>query len=113
MDSLFRLLCDAGDEVLVARPSYPLFDFLADLEDVRLRSIHSSTTFGWWIILLSWSGASATNEGILVVHPNTQRDIGRRIGGAPNVARVVRTAWTRPIVDEFFWITHLFKVLRR
>ncbi|MCL2661227.1 MAG: aminotransferase class I/II-fold pyridoxal phosphate-dependent enzyme, partial [Acidobacteriaceae bacterium] len=34
---LFRLLCDAGDEVLVAQPSYPLFDFLADLEDVRLR----------------------------------------------------------------------------
>ncbi|HEX7157985.1 MAG TPA: aminotransferase class I/II-fold pyridoxal phosphate-dependent enzyme, partial [Edaphobacter sp.] len=33
---LFRLLCDAGDEVLVAQPSYPLFDFLADLEDVRL-----------------------------------------------------------------------------
>jgi len=28
---LFRLLCDAGDEVLVAQPSYPLFDFLADL----------------------------------------------------------------------------------
>jgi aspartate/methionine/tyrosine aminotransferase len=28
---LFRLLCDAGDEVLVAQPSYPLFDFLANL----------------------------------------------------------------------------------
>ncbi len=26
---LFRLLCNAGDEVLVAQPSYPLFDFLA------------------------------------------------------------------------------------
>ncbi len=36
---LFRLLCDAGDEVLVAQPSYPLFDFLADLEDVRLRRL--------------------------------------------------------------------------
>ena len=32
---LFRLLCDAGDEVLVAQPSYPLFDFLAGLDDVR------------------------------------------------------------------------------
>jgi alanine-synthesizing transaminase len=36
---LFRLLCDAGDEVLVAQPSYPLFDFLADLDDVRLRAV--------------------------------------------------------------------------
>ena len=34
---LFRLLCDPGDEILVAQPSYPLFDFLADLDDVTLR----------------------------------------------------------------------------
>ncbi len=36
---LFRLLCDAGDEVLVAQPSYPLFDFLADLEDVTAEAL--------------------------------------------------------------------------
>ncbi|HXY79120.1 MAG TPA: aminotransferase class I/II-fold pyridoxal phosphate-dependent enzyme, partial [Candidatus Bathyarchaeia archaeon] len=30
---LFRLLCDPGDEVLVAHPSYPLFDFLASIQD--------------------------------------------------------------------------------
>lgn len=29
---LFRLLCDPGDEVLVPRPGYPLFDFLAALD---------------------------------------------------------------------------------
>ena len=29
---LFKLLCDPGDEVLVPRPSYPLFDYLAALE---------------------------------------------------------------------------------
>src|SRR5690348_7906814 len=33
---LFRLLCDPGDGVLVPRPSYPLFDFLADIQDVKL-----------------------------------------------------------------------------
>jgi aspartate/methionine/tyrosine aminotransferase len=33
---LFKLLCDAGDEVLVPRPGYPLFDFLATLESVRV-----------------------------------------------------------------------------
>lgn len=32
---LFRLLCDAGDEVLVPRPGYPLFDFLAALDLVK------------------------------------------------------------------------------
>jgi aspartate/methionine/tyrosine aminotransferase len=32
---LFKLLCDPGDEVLVPRPGYPLFDYLATLEGVR------------------------------------------------------------------------------
>src|SRR5256885_1014136 len=35
---LFRLLCDPGDEVLTASPSYPLFDFLAGIQDVKLTS---------------------------------------------------------------------------
>ena len=34
---LFALLCDPGDEVLVATPGYPLLDLLAQLHDVRLR----------------------------------------------------------------------------
>lgn len=33
---LFKLLADPGDEILVPRPSYPLFDFLAGLELVTL-----------------------------------------------------------------------------
>src|SRR6266567_4430853 len=33
---LFKLLADPGDEVLVPRPSYPLFEFLAELESVRV-----------------------------------------------------------------------------
>ena len=52
---LFRLLCDAGDEVLVAQPSYPLFDFLADLEDVRLRAIRCFMTMGGGSTLRNWS----------------------------------------------------------
>jgi aspartate/methionine/tyrosine aminotransferase len=33
---LFKLLCDPGDDVLVPRPSYPLFEHLARLEGVRV-----------------------------------------------------------------------------
>src|ERR1700726_2917653 len=46
---LFRLLCDPGDEVLIAQPSYPLFDFLADLDDVRLEPYPLFYDFGGWI----------------------------------------------------------------
>ena len=36
---LFKLLCDPGDEVLVPRPSYPLFEYLARLENVRVAAV--------------------------------------------------------------------------
>jgi aspartate/methionine/tyrosine aminotransferase len=68
---LFRLLCDAGDEVLVARPSYPLFDFLADLDDVRLVAYPLFYDYGWWIDMAELERAiTPRTRAILVVHPN-------------------------------------------
>src|SRR6185437_10589761 len=46
---LFRLLCDPGGEVLVLQPGYPLFDFLAMLEDVRLKAAPLVYDHGWQI----------------------------------------------------------------
>ena len=60
---LFRLLCDAGDEVLVAQPSYPLFDFLADLEDVRLKSYPLFYDHGWWIDFAELEKGIGPDEG--------------------------------------------------
>ena len=68
---LFRLLCDAGDEVLVAQPSYPLFDFLADLEDVRLRSYPLFYDHGWWIDFAELEKRiGPRTKAVVVVHPN-------------------------------------------
>jgi alanine-synthesizing transaminase len=68
---LFRLLCDAGDEVLVAQPSYPLFDFLADLDDVRLRGYPLFYDYGWWIDLAELERRiTPRTRAILLVHPN-------------------------------------------
>ena len=36
---LFKLLCDAGDHVLVPRPSYPLFEHLTQMESVTARAV--------------------------------------------------------------------------
>ncbi len=68
---LFRLLCDPGDEVLIASPSYPLFDYLAALDDVRLRSYPLLYDHGWGIE----PGAIEARIGprtraIALVHPN-------------------------------------------
>jgi aspartate/methionine/tyrosine aminotransferase len=68
---VFRLLCDAGDEVLVPQPSYPLFEFLADLEDIRLVPYALFYDHGWHIDLSSVrSAASERTRAIIVVHPN-------------------------------------------
>jgi alanine-synthesizing transaminase len=68
---LFRLLCNAGDEVLVAQPSYPLFDFLAELEDVRLKPYPLFYDFGWWIDFAELERRiGPRTRAIVVVHPN-------------------------------------------
>jgi aspartate/methionine/tyrosine aminotransferase len=74
---LFRLLCNPGDEVLTARPSYPLFDFLAQLDDVVLRDYplhydpNADAVRGWSIDLHTLSAAiTPRTRAILVVHPN-------------------------------------------
>ncbi len=74
---VFRLLCDPADAVLVPTPSYPLFDFLADIQDVKLFAYELVYDHGWQIDFPSLQAAidRAQNAGarcgaVLVVHPN-------------------------------------------
>lgn len=67
----FRLLCDPGDEVLVPQPSYPLFEFLADLQDVKLRPYEMIYDHGWQMDFHSLECAiTSETRAVLVVHPN-------------------------------------------
>jgi hypothetical protein len=68
---LFKLLADPGDEVLVPRPSYPLFEFLARLESVR--AVEYPLVYdGTWRIDFEALEASLTPRAraIVVVNPN-------------------------------------------
>jgi alanine-synthesizing transaminase len=68
---VFRLLCNAGDEVLVPQPSYPLFDFLADLQDVRLVRYPLVYDHGWHIDFHALQqGITSRTRAVLVVNPN-------------------------------------------
>lgn len=68
---LFRLLCDPGDEVLIAQPSYPLFDFLADLDDVRLVPYPVFYDHGWHLDLHALrERITDRTRAIVIVHPN-------------------------------------------
>ncbi len=68
---LFRLLCDQGDEVLIPAPSYPLFELLASLQDVKLVTYPLFYDHGWHIDFHALEQRiSPRTRAVLVVHPN-------------------------------------------
>jgi len=68
---VFRLLCNSGDELLVPKPSYPLFEFLADLQDVKLVPYVLIYAHGWQMDFHSIQRAvTSRTRGVVVVHPN-------------------------------------------
>jgi len=68
---LFRLLCDPGDEVLIAQPSYPLFEYLAGLDDVRLVPYPLFYDYGWHVDFYRLrEQITSRTRAIVVVHPN-------------------------------------------
>src|SRR5439155_666089 len=60
---IFRLLANPGDEVLVPKPSYPLFDFLAGLQDVKLQPYPLIYDHGWQIDL-GWIAVSGPEKEV-------------------------------------------------
>jgi aspartate/methionine/tyrosine aminotransferase len=68
---VFRLLCNPGDELLVPKPSYPLFEFLADLQDVKLVPYPLIYDHGWQMDFPSLQRVlTSRTRGVVVVHPN-------------------------------------------
>ncbi|MGH7269772.1 MAG: pyridoxal phosphate-dependent aminotransferase, partial [Polyangiaceae bacterium] len=68
---LFKLLCDPGDDVLVPRPSYPLFEHLARLESVRPVPYSLAYDGSWHVDMPSVRAAiSPRARAIVVVSPN-------------------------------------------
>jgi len=68
---VFRTLCNPGDEVLIPSPSYPLFDFLAEIQDVKLVRYPLIYDHGWQIDFHALEQAiTARTRAVIVVHPN-------------------------------------------
>ncbi|MCS7026493.1 MAG: pyridoxal phosphate-dependent aminotransferase [Bryobacteraceae bacterium] len=68
---LFKLLCSPGDNVLVPKPSYPLFEFLAKLESVELRQYPLRYCGVWRIDFEALQSlVDARSRAVLLVNPN-------------------------------------------
>ena len=100
---LFRLLCDPGDEVLIGQPGYPLFDFLARLDDVRLVPYELFYDHGWHLDLEAIrSRLTPRARAIAVVHPNNPTGHFTRPGQRAALEELCREHHLALIVDEVF-----------
>jgi len=100
---LFKLLADAGDQVLVPRPSYPLFEFLAEMEMVRVEHYTLVYHDGWSMDLDSLEHAiTDRTRAIVLVNPNNPTGSFVKPG---ELERLVQLAAGRSIAlisDEVF-----------
>jgi aspartate/methionine/tyrosine aminotransferase len=100
---LFRLLADAGGEILVIQPGYPLFDFLAALDDVRLKAAPLVYNHGWQIDVEGFRRAiTPQTRAIVLVHPNNPTGHFTKPWEAAELARLCREFDLALIVDEVF-----------
>ena len=100
---LFRLLCDAGSEILVPQPGYPLFDFLATLDDVRIKAAPLVYHDGWQIDFEGLRRAiTPETRALVVVHPNNPTGHFTKPWEAEELARICRANGLSLIVDEVF-----------
>ena len=100
---IFRTLCNPGDELLVPEPSYPLFGFLADIQDVRLIRYPLIYDHGWQIDFHALEQAiTPRTRGVIVVHPNNPTG---HFAKPEEVAKLVEICSARGIAliaDEVF-----------
>ncbi|MFZ0036107.1 MAG: pyridoxal phosphate-dependent aminotransferase [Candidatus Acidiferrales bacterium] len=68
---VLRTLCNPGDEILIPQPSYPLFELLAEIQDVALIRYPLVYDHGWQIDFHTLESAiTPRTRAIIVVHPN-------------------------------------------
>jgi len=101
--NIFRLLCEAGDEILVPAPSYPLFEFLADLADIRLVPYPLLYDHGWQIDFASLRAAlTPRSRAVLVVHPNNPTGSFVKAHEATELAEICAAREMAIVADEVF-----------
>ncbi len=100
---LFHLLCDPESEILVPQPSYPLFDFLAGIDNVRLAFVPLVYDHGWQIEPESFRRAiTPRTRAIVLVHPNNPTGHSTKSWEIAELARLCREFDLSLIVDEVF-----------
>jgi hypothetical protein len=100
---LFGLLADAGDTILIPRPSYPLFGWIAEMKGVTLGSyrLRHDADFRIDVDDLRRS-IDAKTRAIVLVHPNNPTGSFVRRDEADVLAAIAREHDLALVVDEVF-----------
>ncbi len=99
----FRVLCNPSDEVLIPEPSYPLFEFLADIQDVKLVRYPLVYDYGWQINFNALEGAiTERTRAVIVVHPNNPTGNYVKAREMEALNRVCAARGVAIITDEVF-----------
>ncbi|HEV2297561.1 MAG TPA: pyridoxal phosphate-dependent aminotransferase [Candidatus Acidoferrales bacterium] len=100
---VFRLLCNPGDELLIPAPSYPLFEFLSDIQDVKLVRYPLVYDDGWQIDFHALRTViSPRTRGVIVVNPNNPTGHFVKREEAARLNDVCTERKIALIVDEVF-----------
>jgi len=100
---LFKLLCNAGDEVLVPRPSYPLLEYLCQLNDVTIRDYRLMYDGEWHIDFGSLQAQlSDRTRAIILVHPNNPTGSYFKKKEYEQISTLASQHHSSLIVDEVF-----------
>ncbi|MBZ5579747.1 MAG: pyridoxal phosphate-dependent aminotransferase [Acidobacteriia bacterium] len=100
---LFKLLTDPGDQVLAPRPSYPLFECLASMESVDVRT-YPLFYHGRWAIDLDALAAAVTGRtrALILVNPNNPTGSYLKRAEWELLSRMCRERTIALISDEVF-----------
>ncbi len=100
---IFRLIANAGDHVLAPQPSYPLFDYLAALNDVEVAGYPLYYGQAWHLDIATLEARiTPGSRAILVVHPNNPTGSFVRASELERLAECCRTGGLSLVADEVF-----------
>jgi aspartate/methionine/tyrosine aminotransferase len=100
---VFRLLCNPGDEILIPEPSYPLFAFLAGIQDVKLVPYPLIYDHGWQTDFHSLERAiTQRTRAVIVVHPNNPTGHFTKPNEIAKLNEICEAAKLAIIADEVF-----------
>jgi len=100
---IFKLLCNAGETVLVPAPSYPLFEYLAQVNDVELIQYQLLYDHGWHIDVDSIKrGLTAGTKAIVIVSPHNPTGMVLHQNEYRALIEIAQRNHLALIVDEVF-----------